>query len=64
MQRATGIQSAIRQMEVGHGMVAKMDEYKRVTVTTAASLAGREIGGKFSVHCDWDNRKYIITRIA
>lgn len=60
----TGLQATIAKLPLGQLMVVWMDDYKRNTVSNAASLAGREIGGKFSVHCDWDRRRYIITRTA
>jgi hypothetical protein len=62
--KPAGIKAAIRELPVGQLMVVWMSDYQRSTVTNAASLAGREIGGKFSVHCDWDNSRFIITRTA
>ena len=59
-----GLQATLRTLGERQSISVRMDEYKRNTVSNAASLAGREIGGKFSVHCDWDNSRYIITRTA
>lgn len=59
-----GIKATISKLPVGQLMVVWMDDYQRSTITNAASIAGREIGGKFSVHTDWDNKRYIITRKA
>ena len=59
-----GLQATIRQLPLNHGMVVSMEDYRRSSVVNAASLAGREIGGHFSVHCDWEERKYIVTRKA
>lgn len=63
-QKRTGLQATIEQLPVGQLMVVWMDEYKRNSVYNAASLAGRVVGGKYSVHADWDNKRYIINRTA
>ena len=63
-QKPIGLKAAIKGLPVGQLMVVWMDDYERSSVTHAASIAGREIGGKFSVHCDWDNKRYIINRTA
>jgi len=59
-----GLQATIGRLPLNQEMVVSMEDYKRNSVATAASLAGREIGGHFSVHCDWEGRKYIVTRKA
>ncbi len=62
--RRYGLQATLRELPVGQLLVVWMDDYTRNTVSNAASLAGREIGGKFSVHADYDRRRYIVTRTA
>ena len=62
--KPTGLKAAIKELPLGHLMVVWMTEYERSSVTHAASMAGREIGGKFSVHCDWEKGRYIINRTA
>lgn len=59
-----GLQATIADLPLGQLMVVWMSDYTRNSVSNAASLAGREIGGKFSVHADYDLRRYIITRTA
>ena len=59
-----GLQATIRKLPIRQGMVVSMEDYKRSSVTNAASLAGREVNGHFSVHCDWEGRKFIIRREA
>lgn len=62
--KPTSLRAAIKALTTGDEMVVRMDEYERTSVAHAASIAGREIGGKFSVHCDWDGSRYIIKRTA
>lgn len=60
--RPVGLRASFVEMEVGGQMAVSMNEYHRCSVTNAASLAGGEIGGKFSVHLDWENKRFIVTR--
>lgn len=62
--KPVGLQATLRTLAVEQSMVVKMDDYTRNTVSNAASLAGREVGGKYKVHADWDNNRYIVTRTA
>jgi len=57
-----GLKAAIKALPVGQLMVVWFTDYKHSSVAYAASMAGREIGGKFSVHTDWDQQRYIINR--
>ena len=59
-----GLHSTISQLPINEQLVVRMTDYKHSYVSNAASLAGREIGGRFSVHRDWDGGKYIVTRTA
>ena len=61
-QKPVGLKTAIKALPLGQLMVVWMSDYERSSVTHAASIAGREIGGKFSVHIDWENGRYIINR--
>ena len=62
--RRVGLQATLKGLLLQQSMVVRMKEYTRNTVSNAASLAGREIAGKFSVHADYDHQRYIITRTA
>ena len=62
--RRYGLQATLKEMSLYQSLVVWMDEYTRNSVSNAASLAGREIGGKFSVHADYNLRRYIVTRTA
>ena len=61
-QKPVGLKAAIKALPLGQLMVVWMSDYERSSVTHAASMAGREIGGKFSVHTDWEQQRYIINR--
>ena len=62
--KPTGLKAALKDLPIGQIMVVWMTEYERSSVAHAASMAGREIGGKFSVHIDWEKGRYIINRTA
>lgn len=61
-QRPVGLKEAIKALPLGQLMVVWFEDYERSSVAHAASMAGREIGGKYSVHIDWDKKRYIINR--
>lgn len=61
---AVGLRSTFRLMEVRESICIRMDEYKDSSVSQAASLIGKELDGKFSVHRDWEGKRFIVTRTA
>ena len=61
---AAGLRTTFRKMGVGDKLCIRMDEYTDSSVSQSASLAAREIGGKISVHRDWEERRFIVTRKA
>lgn len=63
-RRPVGLRSTFKGMDVRQSLSVKMEEYADSSVAQAACLAGREIGGKFSVHRDWEGKRFIVTRTA
>lgn len=61
-KRRTGLQATLEQLPIGQLMVVWMEEYNRNSVYNAACLAGRVVGGKYSVHSDYEKGRYIINR--